>query len=174
MPSYIETLEKIVVGMSKELEHEKSRVAELEELTEIIGSQYNVSRTAFMSQETTLRKRIAELESMLESRTKEVDNWISKYDKSVTKQRAVIAKLDKIVQAQTENLEEEKEIANTRLIDCSVKIAELEKEKKILYIEAQIDGVELVADWIDGYYAPCVVGVVDELAKELKKLREDK
>jgi hypothetical protein len=30
MPSYIETLEKIVVGMSKQLEHEKSRVAELE------------------------------------------------------------------------------------------------------------------------------------------------
>jgi hypothetical protein len=51
------------------------------------------------------------------------------------------------------------------------RIAELEQEKKILYIEGQIEGVELVADWIDGYYAPCVVGVVDELAKELKKLR---
>ncbi len=54
------------------------------------------------------------------------------------------------------------------------RIAELEKEKKILYIEAQIDGIELVADWVDGYYAPCVVGVVDELAEELKKLREGK
>jgi hypothetical protein len=30
MPSYIETLEKIVVRMSKELEQEKNRVAELE------------------------------------------------------------------------------------------------------------------------------------------------
>jgi hypothetical protein len=29
-----------------------------------------------------------------------------------------------------------------------------------------------VADWVDGYYAPCVVGAVDELAEELKKLRE--
>jgi hypothetical protein len=42
-----------------------------------------------------LNERIAELESMLESRTKEVDNWISKYDKSVTKQRAVITELEK-------------------------------------------------------------------------------
>jgi hypothetical protein len=51
-------------------------------------------------------------------------------------------------------------------------IAELEKEGKILYIEAQINGIELVADWVDGYYAPCVVGVVARLAEELKKLRE--
>jgi hypothetical protein len=54
------------------------------------------------------------------------------------------------------------------------RIAELEKEKKILYIEAQIEGVELVADWIDGYYAPCVVAVVDELWKELNKLEQGK
>ena len=54
------------------------------------------------------------------------------------------------------------------------RIAELEKEKKILYIEGQIEGVELVADWIDGYYAPCVVGVADGLWKELNKLEQGK
>jgi hypothetical protein len=58
--------------------------------------------------------------------------------------------------------------------DERIRVAELEKEKKILYIEAQIDGVELVADWIDGYYAPCVVAVVDELWKELNKLEQGK
>jgi hypothetical protein len=30
MPSYIETLEKVVVSISKELDHTKSRVSELE------------------------------------------------------------------------------------------------------------------------------------------------
>jgi hypothetical protein len=36
MPSYIETLEKIVVRMSKELEQEKSRVAELEKERDVL------------------------------------------------------------------------------------------------------------------------------------------
>jgi hypothetical protein len=48
---------------------------------------------------------------------------------SVRKKDERIDKLDKIVQAQIQNLDEEKEIANRRLIDYSVKIAELEKER---------------------------------------------
>ena len=38
------------------------RIAELEELIEITGSQYNLSRVAFMKQEVARSKRIAELE----------------------------------------------------------------------------------------------------------------
>jgi hypothetical protein len=54
------------------------------------------------------------------------------------------------------------------------KNVELEKKIKITYIEGQIEGIESVDSWIDGYYAPCVVGVVDELCKELNKLEQGK
>ncbi len=37
------------------------------------------------------------------------------------------------------------------------RIAELEKKGKILYIEGQLEGVECVEIFIDGYYASCIV-----------------
>jgi hypothetical protein len=82
-----------------------------------------------------------------------------------------------ILQIQVEHiaeLEKEKETLTQHHGMWKDQWHELNSRLPILYIEAKIDGVELVADWIDGYYAPCVVGVVDELAEELKKLREGK
>jgi len=46
--------------------------------------------------------RIAELELMLIFRTKQVDDWILRYDKSVTKQKKIIAELEKALKEQGE------------------------------------------------------------------------
>ena len=52
---------EILQIQSQLLQDEIAKNAELKELMELTGSQYNISRAAFMSQESMLRKRIAEL-----------------------------------------------------------------------------------------------------------------
>jgi chromosome segregation ATPase len=59
----------------------------------------------------------------------DLEEQLANARESVRKKDERIDKLDKIVQAQTQNLDEEKEIANRRLIDYSVKIAELEVQR---------------------------------------------
>ena len=52
--------------------------------------------------------------------------------------------------------------------------AELEKKIKITYIEGQIEGIESVDNWIDGYYAFCVTAKLQELWEETTKLEQGK
>ena len=52
---------EILQIQSQLLQEEIAKNAELKELSELTGAQYNISRAAFMSQEAMLRKRIAEL-----------------------------------------------------------------------------------------------------------------
>ena len=60
--NYENTLEKVIIRLDEEDKEKDKRIAELKELIELTGSQYNASRTAFMNQEVMFKKRIAELE----------------------------------------------------------------------------------------------------------------
>jgi uncharacterized Fe-S cluster-containing protein len=52
------------------------------------------------------------------------------------------------------------------------RIAELEKKEKILYIEGQLEGVESVEIFIDGYYASCIVAKLVALRDQIETLKE--
>jgi len=87
---------------------EQYKDANRKELWEILQIQAQVleeeiRKNAELEKERDIaNERIAELELMLISRTKEVDDWILRYDKSVTKQKKIIAELEKALKEQGE------------------------------------------------------------------------
>jgi hypothetical protein len=66
------------------IQRQSDKIAELKELIDLTGLQYDASRTAFMSQEAMLRNRIAELRERLiaptDSGVLELDDICNKFN----------------------------------------------------------------------------------------------